>query len=84
MKVIKKGAENDEYGKKLTCTGNGVGKGRGGCGAVLLVKPGDLTAASYKDVSGTTDTDYSFVCPECGVTTTYAVNPFYSGYRPGW
>ncbi len=80
MKVIKKGSENPNGGKKLTCTGSGVGKGKGGCGAVLLVKPCDVSESHYTDYGGGSDTSYSFACPECGATTYFSSNPFYKGH----
>ena len=71
MKVIKKGSENDSFGKELTCKGSGLGKGKGGCGAILLVKPCDVMSSSYDG-----DTSYWFVCPECGAHTYVSYTTF--------
>jgi len=77
MKVLKKGSENEVFGKEFTCVGSGVGKGKGGCGAVLLVKPADVSEHHYTDISGTGDTEYWFVCPECGAKTYVSSSVFY-------
>ena len=48
------------------------GKKVGGCGAVLLVKPGDVE--THVDSEG--DNSYWFVCPECGAKTYVSWNAF--------
>lgn len=50
MLVIKSGKDNHDFGKHLTCKGHGLGKKVGGCGAILLVKPGDVE--SFTDCDG--------------------------------
>jgi hypothetical protein len=72
MLVIKSGKENHNFGKHLTCKGHGLGKKIGGCGAILLVKPGDIDVTT--DCEG--DKSYSFTCPECGAKTYVAYNVF--------
>ena len=64
MKVIKKGPENEAWGKELVCKGSGLGKGSAGCGALLLVAPADVLSHYYDG-----DTTHWFVCPDCGVKT---------------
>lgn len=65
MKVIKKGFENASIGKEFVCKGYGLGKGKGGCGAVLHVVPADIEV--YIDCDG--DPYYWFTCPECEANT---------------
>jgi hypothetical protein len=72
MRVIKKGSENTDWGKDLTCKGNGLGKGVGGCGAILHVTPADI--ARHTDSDG--DSSYWFVCPECSAKTYVNHNTF--------
>ena len=69
MRVIKKGSDNEEFGKDLVCRGDGVGRGRGGCGSILRVMPRDVESDSCSDYGGGSDTYYWFVCPECRVKT---------------
>lgn len=78
MKVLKKGSETD-WAKQLRCKGSGLG-GTAGCGAVLLVSPGDVkseTLCHFDDY----ETVYWFVCPECGVRTSVRENEFVSRSR---
>ena len=72
MKVLKSGKDNDSFGKEFVCKGHGLGKKVGGCGAVLLVKPGDVE--THVDSEG--DNSYWFVCPECGAKTYVSWNAF--------
>ena len=74
MRLIKKGFENASWGKEFTCKGYGLGKGVGGCGAVLHVTPADI--ASHTDCEG--DKSYWFVCPECHAKTYVSYNAFSS------
>lgn len=76
MKVLKKGFENASFGKDVVCSGSGMGKGKGGCGAVLHVVPADIHEATYSDYGGGSDTSYWFVCPECGASTYVRYNLF--------
>lgn len=73
MKVLKSGKENN-FGKELVCKGTGVGK-EGGCGALLLVAPGDVKEHSYYSY-GDHEVDYYFMCPECHVKTHVSPSSF--------
>ncbi len=64
MKVIKKGCDNPDFGKDLTCMGSGLGKGAGGCGAVLRVVPADIS-----NNLSTGGEAHWFTCPECSAKT---------------
>lgn len=72
MTIIKSGKDNHAFGKALTCTGHGLGKKIGGCGAILLVKPCDIEVTT----DGEGDRSYSFTCPECGAKTYVSYNAF--------
>lgn len=72
MKVLKKGSENASFGKEFTCKGCGLGKGKGGCGAVLHVVPADI----HVHASVEYDNTYWFVCPECNAKTYINPNAF--------
>ena len=72
MKVIKKGPENSAAGKQFTCKGYGLGKGKGGCGAVLHVVPGDIHVST--DWEG--DESYWFACPVCKAKTYVSYDEF--------
>ncbi|OGH93022.1 MAG: hypothetical protein A2563_05430 [Candidatus Magasanikbacteria bacterium RIFOXYD1_FULL_40_23] len=76
MKVIKKGFEHATIGKELTCVGDGFGKGKGGCGAVLHVVPADIYVKHFSigDYDGT---HYWFVCPECSAKTYVKYDVFH-------
>lgn len=76
MKVIKSGKENDSFGKEKVCHGYGLGRGRGGCGAVLLVKPCDISESTSSDYGGGSDTSYWFTCPECGARNYVSYDTF--------
>ncbi|MEK7623825.1 MAG: hypothetical protein AAB408_04135 [Patescibacteria group bacterium] len=65
MKVLKKGSENTNFGKEFVCKGYGLGKGVGGCGALLHLVPADVLSST--DWEG--DSMYWFVCPECHAKT---------------
>jgi hypothetical protein len=73
MKVIKKGFENADFGKEFVCKGYGLGKGKGGCGAVLHVVPADIVA--HTDCDG--DSSYWFTCPDCGAKTYVKCDAFH-------
>ena len=72
MKVLKKGAENANFGKDLVCKGYGLGKKVGGCGALLHVMPADVE----KHVDWEGDASCYFVCPECGAKTYVTYDTF--------
>lgn len=80
MKVIKKGRPQKGWAKELTCTG--VGNGKGGCGAILLVEQADLFQTSRSDYGGDTDYFVTFKCSECGVLTDTKETPFYGHNLP--
>lgn len=65
MRLIKKGCDNPNFGKEVTCKGNGLGKGVGGCGAILHIVPSDVF---YRYLG---DGDYNawYECPECRAKT---------------
>lgn len=71
MKVLKKGFENASFGKEFTCVGSGLGKGKGGCGAVLHLVPADVETSYYDG-----DSTYWFTCPECGAKTYLKYDAF--------
>lgn len=73
MKVLKKGSENTSFGKELVCKGHGLGKGKGGCGAVLYVVPADVETST--DWEG--DVSYFFTCPECSAKTYVKYDTFH-------
>ncbi len=72
MRVIKKGSENATWGKEFICKGYGLGKGVGGCGAILHVTPGDIM--KHTDSDG--DSSYWFSCPDCGAKTYIRYDAF--------
>lgn len=67
MRVIEKGRLS-AWASEAYCTANG--RGRGGCGAKLLVEQGDLYLA--RDMLGAPGSP-AFRCPECGAQTRIAV-----------
>lgn len=72
MRLIKKGSDNPAWGKEMTCKGNGLGKGVGGCGAILHVTPADILSST--DFEG--DASYWFTCPECKAKTYVRYSDF--------
>lgn len=66
MQVLEKGTPWT-YKLKMKCTGKG--NGDGGCGAKLLVEPGDIFHTCHTDMAGDTDYYFTIRCPECAVLT---------------
>lgn len=65
MKVLQKG---NSKGWKIeqTCTGLGHGYG---CEARLLVSANDIFVSTSLRTNATTEYNYTFKCPECGMCT---------------
>ena len=71
MKVLQKGSGQKGWAGTFACTGEG--HEGGGCGAVLLVEEGDLTALASHDMLGDRYGEcVRFRCAECGVATDLA------------
>lgn len=66
MKTIKKGRQQKGWSKEYICTG--VGNGKGGCGAKLLVEEGDFFQTS-SSAMGEVEYYVTFECQECRVWT---------------
>lgn len=92
MKVLEKGT-TDGQAFRYRCSGSGSGNGDGGCGATLLVEPGDVfvTLSHARNES----TNYRTIrCTDCGVwsdlTRDFKIafkprpkNPELDGHRSG-
>jgi len=74
MKVIEKGRPQKGWAKEFSCTG--VGNGKGGCEAKLLVEQDDVFRTDSYHYDGSHETYNTFKCPDCGVLTDIKYVPF--------
>ncbi|MFA6050003.1 MAG: hypothetical protein WC761_02295 [Candidatus Paceibacterota bacterium] len=67
MKVLKKGRKQKGWAAEQECSG--AGNGGGGCGALLLVELADLFHTGSSSYDGSSESNVTFECMECGVLT---------------